>query len=67
MIDLQKGKAIIAVESDEGCGSCVFAKMIDMDGTAGCNGEFACFKWNRSDGKAVVFKVVDYKGEPSEN
>jgi hypothetical protein len=51
------GQALVAVESDKGCGACVLARMIDMDGAAGCHGELgSCFSsYSRKDGKRVIF------------
>jgi hypothetical protein len=63
MIEIPIGKAIIAVESPvEHCKGCCF-----IDSKKRCLMEnLNCFSGDykrRKDGKNVIFKIVDYKGE----
>ena len=53
MIDIPLDKALVAVEDKEGdCNGCLFDK-------PNCCSEIACYGEIRSDGKSVIYKLVD--------
>jgi len=59
MIELETGKAIVAVESN-GCDSCIFKPLKWEHLTKNICMAFRCEGDNRKDGKSVIFKIVDY-------
>jgi hypothetical protein len=60
LIELPIGKAIIAVETNQR--NCIYCDLYTSDFLGICTIN-QCRKEFRKDGKNVIFKLVDYKGE----
>jgi len=61
MIELEIGRAIVAVEREYGCFGCIFEdKKIDC-----VFYKIKCLKEERKDHKNVIFKMVDYPPKPN--
>jgi hypothetical protein len=61
MIDIPLGKALVAVDTKEGCFNCALVR------TGECSlSNKPCVGTKRKDGKDVVFKLVDYSPKSGE-
>jgi len=62
MIEIPIGKALIAVKTENKearCVGCFFRRI----GDACLMKDLSCYEVDRKDGKNVIFKLVDYKGD----